>query len=239
MARFAVDVGGGHLRRAMATLNAAGIPTIADRGDPGGTSRTRGALSRFFRSSAFVILVVIVLAFLAQRLFSAGPQDDAPSYDQFLNQVEEQPQVIERVTLDTNNTEIEVVQREGGEYTTGYPPSGEQSLVNLLRRQEIETVVEPGGGSGLLSLIAYLLPFLLILLFWLFLMRRTGGSFGQPPGGWESPGGSEPPNLRAVVEAESEDAAVAAVRETLAGVGDYRVGDARRFDFDRSFGRRL
>ena len=40
-------------------------------------------MRRFFRSAAFPILIVIVLAFFAQRLISGPSSDTTPTYDQF------------------------------------------------------------------------------------------------------------------------------------------------------------
>ena len=48
-------------------------------------------MRRFFRSAAFPILIVIVLAFFAQRLISGPSSDTTPTYDQFIPQVKNQP----------------------------------------------------------------------------------------------------------------------------------------------------
>ena len=42
-------------------------------------------MSRFFKSAAFPILIVVVLAFFAQKLISPGNQQEDPSYRQFLD----------------------------------------------------------------------------------------------------------------------------------------------------------
>ena len=45
-------------------------------------------MRRLFRSAAFPILIVIVLAFFAQRLISPGEQEDPPTYNEFIAQIE-------------------------------------------------------------------------------------------------------------------------------------------------------
>lgn len=220
-ARFDVEVTGEDLGRARAALDAAGIPTTSNASGLEGSSKRPAPGRRFLRSGAFSILVVIALAFLAQRLISPAEEMSGSTYDRFLNQVERAPETIERVTLETESTEIEVVERDGDEYTTGYPPSTEESLVNSLRRQEIETVVEGSDGGSVLSVIFYVLPFLLFFGFWLYLSKRMDR--GGTPGAWG------PGDLKAVVDAESPEAAERLVRNNLPRDAGYQVRSARRW----------
>jgi cell division protease FtsH len=140
-------------------------------------------LRRFFRSAAFPILIVVVLAFFAQRLISPGEQKEEPSFNEFLAQIESKQ--IEEVTLNTKDNTIDVKQPNGEEYETGYPDNYEQPLVNSLRQNDIKTEVKGKGGSSLLSLLTYILPFLLFFAFWIFLMNQMQGggsrvmSFGK------------------------------------------------------------
>jgi cell division protease FtsH len=142
-------------------------------------------MRRFFRSAAFPILIVIVLAFFAQRLISPGEQEDPPSYNEFIQQIENDPESIESVTLAPKSQTAKVVETNDEEYSTGYPPNTEESLVNTLRRNDIQTDVEGTGGSSILGVLTYILPFLLFLGFWIFLMNQMQGggsrvmSFGK------------------------------------------------------------
>ena len=43
-------------------------------------------MSRFFKSAAFPILIVVVLAFFAQKLISPGERHPTPNYSEFLTQ---------------------------------------------------------------------------------------------------------------------------------------------------------
>jgi cell division protease FtsH len=140
-------------------------------------------LRRFFKSAAFPILVVIVLAFFAQRLISPGKPQEKPSFNEFLTQIESRQ--IEEVTLETKDNTIKVKTRDGKKYTTGYPDNYEQPLVNRLERNDIKTEVKGKGGSSFLGLLTYILPFLLFFAFWIFLMNQMQGggsrvmSFGK------------------------------------------------------------
>jgi len=142
-------------------------------------------MRRFFKSAWFPLLIVVVLAFFAHQLISPGEQEEEPTYNEFLAQIEEQPQSIESVTIETKDHTVDVKETNGEEYSTGYPDNTEESLVNSLQRNEVETTVEGTGGSSILSLLTYVLPFLLFFAFWIFLMNQMQGggskvmSFGK------------------------------------------------------------
>src|SRR3954451_11977229 len=129
-------------------------------------------MRRFFRSAAFPILIVIVLAFFAQRLISGPSGETTPTYDQFTAQVRSDPSSIESVTFDQKSSSISVEQQDGKSYSMGYPNSGngQTQLINLLGKKGVTYKVEGTGGSSFLSILTYILPFLLFFGFWIFLM---------------------------------------------------------------------
>jgi cell division protease FtsH len=142
-------------------------------------------MRRFFRSAAFPILIVIVLAFFAQRLINPGDQQEAPTYGQFLAKVQHDPQAVKEVTFQPKTQTLQVTESDGTEYSTGYLPNTEENLQNTLERQHIEFKAEGTGGSSFLSILTYILPFVLFFGFWVFLMNQMQGggsrvmSFGK------------------------------------------------------------
>ncbi len=134
-------------------------------------------MRRVSRSGALVpILIVIVLAFFAQRIISPTTEEEQPTYSEFVAQINgDGASSIESVEIKTNDNTLKVIETDGNEYSTGYPDNTEQELVNTLERQNIETAVEGKGGSSILSLLTYILPFVLILAFWIFLMNQMQG----------------------------------------------------------------
>jgi cell division protease FtsH len=142
---------------------------------------------RFFRSAAFPILIVIVLAFFAQRLISGPSSETTPTYDAFVSQIRQNPSTIESVTFDQKSSSITVEQPDGKSYSMGYPTSGnaQTQLIDLLGKKGVTTKVEGTGGSSFLSILTYILPFLLFFGFWIFLMNQMQGggsrvmSFGK------------------------------------------------------------
>src|ERR687891_2915831 len=144
-------------------------------------------MRRFFRSAAFPILIVIVLAFFAQRLISPGEEEESTTFGEFQTQLETQSgaDAVEKVVFEQKTDTIDVSQTDGTEFSTGYPSELEAQLINTLNRRGVEYDVKGTGGSSFLSLLTYILPFVLFFGFWLFLMNQMQGggsrvmSFGK------------------------------------------------------------
>ncbi len=134
-------------------------------------------MRRFFKSAAFPILLVVILAFIAQRVITNDPGTEAPSYTQLVKPKEGliAEGRIEKVSVNTKDNTLDVTKNNGESFSTGYPPNTEQSLINTLEESEVETTVHGTGGSSLLSLLTYILPFVLFFGFWIFLMNQMQG----------------------------------------------------------------
>jgi cell division protease FtsH len=134
-------------------------------------------LRRFFKSAAFPILLVVILAFVASKMIGGGSGTESPGYNELIK-----PETgliakgqIEEVDVNTKDNTLDVKRTNGESYETGYPPDGEKQLVNLLRDNEVKTDVHGSGSSGLLSLLTLVLPFVLFFAFWIFLMNQMQG----------------------------------------------------------------
>jgi cell division protease FtsH len=141
-------------------------------------------MSRFLKNATFPILIVVVLAFFAQRFLGQDEGKPKPNFGQFLEQVHNGQ--VKSVTLNTRDNTADVTQIDGKtKYETGYPDNYEPELVNVLRKNEVQLSVKGKGGSNWLSLLTYILPFILLLAFWIFLMNSVQGggsrvmSFGK------------------------------------------------------------
>jgi len=132
---------------------------------------------RFFKSAAFPILLVVILAFVAQKVISGNSGSEAPSYNELIKQktglIAEGK--IEEVNVNVKDSTLDVKKVNGESFSTGYPPNAEESLINRLEAAEVTTKVHGTGGSGLLSLLTYILPFVLFFGFWIFLMNQMQG----------------------------------------------------------------
>jgi cell division protease FtsH len=141
-------------------------------------------LSRFFKSAAFPILIVILLAFVAQRLVTSGGSDaERPTFNGFLTELSEGQ--VRTVTMKTKSQELSVTRTDGKRYTTGYPDNYGAQVTDKIDRADIPFRVEGRGGSAWWGFLLTLAPFALFFIFWIFLMNQMQGggskvmSFGK------------------------------------------------------------
>ncbi len=140
-------------------------------------------MSRFFKSAAFPILIVVVLAFFAQKLISPGARTPVPNYSGFEAQVNQGK--IKSVTIQTKDNTIDVDLKAGGKYQTAYPDNTEPTLIKSLDQNGVQISVHGKGGGGWITVLTYVLPFVIFLLFWLFIINQMQGggskvmSFGK------------------------------------------------------------
>src|SRR5687768_3276658 len=109
-------------------------------------------MKRITRSGALVpILIVIVLAFFAQRIISPPASGDEPTYSDFIASInsESEADEIASVEIKTSDNTIKVTKTDDTEYETGYPDFTQQTLVNTLEQQGVETTVAGKGGGGI------------------------------------------------------------------------------------------
>ena len=112
-------------------------------------------------------------------------EDKTPSYNEFLQQVEN-GQVAE-VTFNTKDNSLDVKETNGDTYDQAFldSDSAQAELLNTLEQKNVKTEIKDKGGSSILSLLTYILPFLLFFAFWIFLMNQMQGggsrvmSFGK------------------------------------------------------------
>ncbi len=141
-------------------------------------------MSRFFKSAAFPILIVILLAFVAQRLVtSGGSGSDKPTFNGFLTELSEGQ--VRSVTMKTKSQELSVTRTDGKTYTTGYPDDYGAEVTTKIDQAKVPYRVEGRGGSAWWSFLITLAPFALFFVFWIFLMNQMQGggskvmSFGK------------------------------------------------------------
>jgi cell division protease FtsH len=142
-------------------------------------------MSRFFKSAAFPILIVVVLAFFASKLVGSTNTKTVPTFGQTMTLIEHNG--VKSVNLDQKNNSMTVVTAENLKYSTGYPNGYVSTIINEVRKNEGGPAlqVQDTSTSGWISLLTYLLPFVIFIGFWLFLMNQVQGggskvmSFGK------------------------------------------------------------
>ncbi len=142
-------------------------------------------MSRFFKSAAFPILIVVVLAFFASKLISAGGSNGpSRSYSKLVTQ-EIPNKEVKSVLFKTKGNVLEVSPVHGSKYEIGYIDQSVPELEKELNAAHIPHNIEPEKSSIILSLLTYVLPFLIFFGIWIFLLNQVQGggskvmSFGK------------------------------------------------------------
>ncbi len=149
-------------------------------------------MSRFFKSAAFPILIVVVLAFFAQKLIGNSSKTPSLNYGELTQAV--QTGQVKHLTFDQKDNSVTytltataAASYGGATGSTGYPDNGMSTLIqSALKNDGAASVsVQDKSSNGWLSLLTYLLPFVIFIGFWIFLMNQVQGggskvmSFGK------------------------------------------------------------
>src|ERR1035438_5256211 len=132
-------------------------------------------MSRFFKSAAFPILIVVVLAFLAVKLVNPGSTTHRSHSYQTLTSEEIPKGEVKSVELKNKGKALEVKLKNKENYEVGYTDQTTPELFKELRTYGVPFNVESEKSSALLSLLTYILPFVIFLGFWIFLTNQVQG----------------------------------------------------------------
>jgi cell division protease FtsH len=145
-------------------------------------------MSRFFKSAAFPILIVVVLAFFAQKLIGSSNHGPNYTFGNLLSQLDNKQ--VKSLSLDQKSNSADVTAVVNGQtvkYSVGYPDSYAPTLITdaskVVPQQGFN--VQSKSSNGWLSLLTYILPFVIFIGFWIFLMNQVQGggskvmSFGK------------------------------------------------------------
>ncbi len=148
-------------------------------------------MNRFFRSALFPLIVIVLLVYLASRtLIPASKSTAKATYSQLTDRVKNDPSSIERVVISPSGHQTGSITAylngQDKKVKVNYP--SDTSLAQfqtLLTAKKITYDSKKIGGSPWWSLLASILPFVLIIGLWIFLMNQMQGggskvmSFGK------------------------------------------------------------
>jgi cell division protease FtsH len=142
-------------------------------------------MSRFFKSAAFPILIVVVLAFFASKLVTSDNGAKIPNFGETLSYIKSKN--VTYVQLDQKDNSMNVTLTTGQKYSVGYPNGYVSQIIKDVTQNEGYSAlqVDDTSSNGWISLLTYLLPFVIFIAFWLFLMNQVQGggskvmSFGK------------------------------------------------------------
>jgi cell division protease FtsH len=148
-------------------------------------------VNRFFKSAAFPIIIVILLALFAQRVMFNGADEQKPKRDWATMVADLENDKVDQLKhkLSDNTVQVQLNESTDGKkpvrYTVGIPGEAAWDQIYRTYRDEVQIAGTKTGGSGWIGVLTYVLPFLLFLGFWLFLMNQVQGggskvmSFGK------------------------------------------------------------
>ncbi len=145
-------------------------------------------MSRFSKSAMFPILIVVILAFFAQQLISSPNKKKDPGYGAFTRQLDNRE--IKSVEMRNRSNELMVTLRDKSQYEIGFASAFGDELTKTLAAAETSNKIDEFDikgtrTNGWISMLTYVLPFLLFIGFWIFLMNQMQGggskvmSFGK------------------------------------------------------------
>ncbi len=146
-------------------------------------------MSRFSKSAAFPILIVVILAFFAQQLISSPNKKKDPGFGAFTQQLNSGQ--VKSVEMRNRSNELLVTLRnDKGQYEIGFATEYGDELTKQLAAAESDKKIasfdiKGTRTNGWISMLTYVLPFLLFIGFWIFLMNQMQGggskvmSFGK------------------------------------------------------------
>jgi cell division protease FtsH len=158
--------------------------------EEGGCYPATTTVNRFFRSALFPLIVIVLLVYLASQTLLPGRTDQRKlTTSQLIDEVKHGN--VDEVVFDPRRQSIQgtLVVGDGGEPTkfkVNYAtPQAQIEFQRLLERENVKFDSKGTGSSAWWTLLANLLPIVLLIGFWIFLMNQVQGggskvmSFGK------------------------------------------------------------
>jgi cell division protease FtsH len=142
-------------------------------------------MNRFFRSALFPLIVIVLLVWLAsQTLIPRGDSADKVTYSDLIAEVGRGN--VQTANFNPGRQEIKATLADGRKVKVYYPtPQAQIKLQEAMEKQGVKFDSKGIGSSIWVSLLTGMLPLLLLIGFWIFLMNQVQGggskvmSFGK------------------------------------------------------------
>jgi cell division protease FtsH len=142
-------------------------------------------VNRFFRSALFPLVVIVLLVYLASQVLIPRKENSAKiTYSELIQSARAGD--VSQVTFNPNRQEIKATLDNGQKVKVFYPtPQSATNFQDVLEEQNVTFDSKGTGSSAWWTLLTGLLPFVLLIAFWIFLMNQVQGggskvmSFGK------------------------------------------------------------
>ncbi len=149
-------------------------------------------MNRFFRSALFPLIVIVLLVYLASQTLMKGEKQEKVTYSELQTAVADNPGQFESIVANPNKQQLTVEYQptggseEGKKVKVAYPsPESLRVFERVMKEEGVNFDSKAVGGSPWWSLLTSLLPFVILIAFWIFLMNQVQGggskvmSFGK------------------------------------------------------------
>jgi len=129
----------------------------------------------------WVVLICVVVLFWAVLRQGKGPREQAVSFTEFMDMVEKDR--VKSVTIAGN--EVHGQLREENSALRTLIPTNFPDIYKTLREKKVNVEIKDAGSSNWVAIVINAIPFVLLLAFWIFMVRQmqSGGnkalSFGK------------------------------------------------------------
>jgi len=142
-------------------------------------------VNRFFRSALFPLIIIVVLVYLASQTLLPGRSEQRKvTYSQLIAEVKNGN--VNEAVFNPPRQQITATLVDGTKVKVNYPtPQSATQFQNLLAGENIKFDSKGTGSSAWWSLLISVLPFVILIAFWIFLMNQVQGggskvmSFGK------------------------------------------------------------
>ena len=143
-------------------------------------------MSRFLRTPIIPLVLIVAVVFLGFQAFSR-PSENAEelTYSELLETVQSSPQSIEQIVFKPKSRGLKVSFTDGSKANVNYATEEAQLEFQQLLESQSVAFDSEGSGSSAWAPLLYILPFILFLGLWFFLISRMQGggskvmSFGK------------------------------------------------------------
>ena len=149
-------------------------------------------MNRFFRSALFPLIVIVLLVYLASQTLMKGEKQEKVTYSELQTAVADNPGQFESIVANPSKQQLTVEYQptggseEGKKVKVAYPsPESLRVFEKVMKEEGVNFDSKAVGGSPWWSLLTSLLPFVILIAFWIFLMNQVQGggskvmSFGK------------------------------------------------------------
>jgi cell division protease FtsH len=142
-------------------------------------------VNRFFRSALFPLIIIVLLVFLASRTLLPGRAEERKvTYSDAIAEVKNGN--VNEVLFTPSRQQINLTLVSGDKVKVNYPtPQSATQFQNLLQQENVKFDSKGTGSSAWWALLINVLPFVILIAFWIFLMNQVQGggskvmSFGK------------------------------------------------------------